>query len=214
MRRSSDAGKIVFRIILLLVCAALAGYFVYSRGSRRAVAGLEEPVQTEAEGTVKLHHDGYDIVLTYRAAYETDALVVHKKNYSSGLTGYLAPVDLALAWGDVAAYNTKIDFHWSQSGRWYFWNVDSYEELAPVGDESDVTRQSANTHIIPANGAVRRKIKRIRRGDRVKLKGYLVDMDAENSKGDKRWWHTSLMRTDMGDGSCEVMYVTDAEIVK
>ena len=213
MGRKEKVSKAVKVLISVVLCGALAFKVVYGMGSRRAVKGLGEPVQIEAEGTAKMRKKGYNVVLTYRAEYEVDALVVHKKDYSSGLSGELAPVDLALSWGDVAAYNTKIDFHWGQSGRWYYWMVDSYEELAPVGDEDDVTCQSANTHIVPANSSIKRKVKRIRRGDHVKLKGYLVDIDAENSSGQTFWWRTSTSRTDSGDGSCEILYVTDVRIV-
>jgi len=59
--------------------------------------------------------------------------------------------------------------------------------------------------MIPANDWVRKKLKKIRRGDIVQLRGQLVDVD-----GDSGWrWRTSLSRNDTGGGSCEIVYLQD-----
>ena len=207
-------GKTVRTILLILVCAALACWFIYNNGRRRAVGGLKDPVQTEAEGTKTLKLNGYDVTITYRAAYDIEALVVHRKKYSgSGLGATLSPVDLALAWGKTAECNTQIDFHWKQSGRFYYWHVNDLDELIPVGDVENVEQSSANCHIIPADAKTGKTVKRIRRGDHIRLKGYLVDIDAVKDDGSTFWWHTSTVRTDTGDGACELIYVTDATII-
>ena len=100
-----------------------------------------------------------------------------------------------------------------QSGRWYFWQVNSYAELSPVGNESDVSRQSANNHLIPSNDEIRKQIAKIKTGDHVIITGYLVDIRAEKDNGDYKIWKTSTSREDVGGGSCEIIYVTGIQIL-
>ena len=208
--------KVLKRVIAITIAILLVGlavwYFVQKNGVRRAIPGIGEPVQEETTGSTTKTVDGYNVTITYKYTYEIEALVVHTKAYDgSSFADKMSPLDAALAWGKVAQYNKKIDFNWSQSGRWYSWHVDDVSVLAPVGGTSYVNEHSANTHLLPSSSTVKDKVKKIRRGDHIRLKGYLVDVDAEKSNGDTYWWHSSTTRTDTGDGACEVMYVTDVE---
>lgn len=211
-----EKKKMIKRIIALSVVTLLIGfgvwYFVQKNGVRRAVAGIGEPVQEETTGGTTKKIDGYDVDITYKYSYDIEALVVRTETYSgSELVDRLSPLDAALAWGKVAEYNTKIDFNWSQSRRWYYWEVSDSSVLAPVGGSAYVNRHSANTHLIPSSATVSDKVKKIRRGDHIRLKGYLVNVDARKSNGETFWWHSSTTRNDTGDGACEVMYVTKVE---
>jgi hypothetical protein len=214
MDRRIKPGKIIFLTLLTVIVGVLAYRFIEGRGVRRGIKGLGEPIQTEAEGSAKKFVNGYEADITFKAEYEIEALVVHTKQYDSKVSGALAPVDLALAWGKTAEYNDRIDFNWSQSGRFYYWHVDDLDDLMPVGDVDNVNWSSSNNHIIPADDSVKRTVLKIRRGDRVKLKGYLVNVYAEDGKGNTFTWNSSTTRTDTGDGACELIYVTKAEIIK
>lgn len=214
MERRIKPRKIIFLTLLTVIVGVLVYRFIEGRGIRRGIKGLGEPVQTEAEGSAKKFISGYEADITFKAGYEIDALVVHTKRYDSKVSGALAPVDLALAWGKTAEYNDRIDFHWSQSGRYCSWHVDDIDELMPVGDVENVERSASNNHIIPADDRIKRTVLKIRRGDRVKLEGYLVDVKAADDKGNTFTWNSSTTRTDTGDGACELIYVTKAEIVK
>ena len=202
-------------IIIISVSAVCYMFYIYGdHGFRNAIEGLPEPEQTEASGSDTKTVDGYGVLITFKYSYKVDALVVHTKPYNgSELSDKLSPVDLGLAWGSVAANNKKIDFHWSQSGRWLYWEVNSVSELAPVGGTDAVHSQFSNNHIIPATSSVKDKVKKIREGDHVKLEGYLVDIYAENSDGAWFEWNSSTSREDTGDGACEVFYVTDIQKV-
>ena len=210
---SRKVSKAVRWIVFLSLVLGGIAYLVYQNGSRRAIRGLSEPIQEDATGSVKIYAGDWKGEAEFKASYEVDALVVHRKKYSGGPDGAFSPVDLALAWGRVAEYNKAIDFHWSQSGRWYMWRTNDLDDLIPVGDVENVDLNSANTHIIPANNEIKKKVLKIRRGDHVKLKGYLVYIEATNGRGETFTWHSSLSREDTGDGACEVFYVTEARIV-
>lgn len=201
--------KIVWAAVIVI---GLAIVLMGSKGKQRAVAGIKDPLQTEAAGQAKMSVDGYDITVNYLYAYDISALVVSIHNYSgSGIGDKLAPRDLALAWGDVAAYNTLVDFHWQQSGRWYSWRVNSDAEIAKVGGIQGVTEHSSNNHLIPADDTVKKQIQKIKVGDYVRIKGYLVNLGGSKPDGTTFYWNSSTTRSDSGAHSCEVIYVTGVE---
>ena len=58
-------------------------------------------------------------------------------------------------------------------------------------------------HLIPANAAVAAELRRVRRDDRVRVDGWLVEAQAADG-----WrWRSSLSREDSGNGACELVYV-------
>jgi len=54
-----------------------------------------------------------------------------------------------------------------------------------------------------------KKIKNLNVNDHIKLIGYLVKVNFDNGT-----WESSLTRTDTGNGACEIMYVTDVEVLE
>ena len=202
-------------IPILLIAAAVI--FLITRphpDKHRAISGLKDPVQKETTGGVKKSLDGYDLTIDFKYTYDIEALVISTKDYSpSNIGNKLSPKDLALAWGPVAQVNDKYDFHWRHGSRFYYWNLDSWDDLERIGGESVVTEHSANCHIIPADDEVKKKVKKMKAGDHIRLKGYLVNIDGSTSDGNTFWWYSSTVRSDSGDGACEVIYVTDAQIL-
>ena len=85
-----------------------------------------------------------------------------------------------------------------QSGRYYFWQA---PRLPIPGRE--ISRYSANMHMIPSSNEIARALKRVRRGQVIQLSGHLVKIEAPDG-----WqWRSSLSRMDTGNGSCEIIYV-------
>ena len=80
-----------------------------------------------------------------------------------------------------------------------------------VGSVSDINRSSSNNHLVPSDSKIRSKIKKIRTGDHIKIKGYLVSIDGLDEDGNTFYWDSSISRDDTGDGACEVIYVTDVK---
>lgn len=202
---------LVYTIAILIFTMSVR--MLFSDGStRRAISGIKDPIQKEADGGTTMELDGYDIDITYMYEYEIEGLVLTTNHhYWFGIDNDLSPIDVGLGWGDVAAYNNVIDFHWSQHCRFLYWKYKSYEDIARVGDEYDVNIQSSNNHLIGSNSSIKRKIKRIHAGDHIKLKGYLVDIYGTKDDGTFFSWTSSTVRDDSGDGACELIYVTDVE---
>ena len=161
-----------FKVLIIGVLFVLVYRAYFDGGHQRAIAGIPDPRQTAASGGIDFPCGDYNVHLDYLYAYDLEALVVSTENYhGSGIGEQLVPKDLALAWGPVAAYNDQIDFHWKQSGRWYFWSTDTYEEIEPVGGTNGVTAGSANNHFIPANDTVLSNIKKVKTGDHIHATG-------------------------------------------
>jgi hypothetical protein len=64
-------------------------------------------------------------------------------------------------------------------------------------------------HFIPASPEVEEKLKKIKKNDQVKFKGYLVKVEAQDG-----WrWTSSTTRNDTGGGACELVLVEDISLL-
>lgn len=156
----------------------------------------EQPRQLDLQPSVFMLDD---YQLTRKAGFEIRARVLSKEAYHLGRAAGLAPFDLALGWGVMSdsAVLDRIDI--SQSARWY---RTKYELPPPVPDQQ-IIANSSNMHMIPAGKSIERSLQKLRTGDIVLLRGYLVDVDHDSG-----WhWRSSMSRTDTGDGACELVFV-------
>ncbi len=169
-------------------------------------------IEVSAEPEQKLVENKEQFVINFNngkfflkpvAEYSISAVVVGKKTYSYGWQAQLAPVDLALAWGNLAEPSSEKYVTFNQSDRWYFFE---YKDNSPLNGLY-ISTHSSNNHIIPANENINLAIKSIKENDKVALKGFLVNAQGKYENMDF-WWITSLSRNDSGDSSCEVFYVT------
>lgn len=160
----------------------------------------KEPLQ---EQTSELPFKKGKFLITPLQYYKLRARVLGKKHYRFSKWADLSPVDLALGW-DVMSSNFYLDqLKIKQARRWYYVK---WGNSAAVSEQK-IFNNSANVHILPANEHVATMVKKFKEGTLVDLQGYLVRVDDEEKN---RWWISSQSRTDRGDGSCEVFYVTQA----
>ena len=161
---------------------------------------LPDPIQKNLSSKqyLELETKAGNIKVELVASYEVHAGVRGRKNYSSDYPSRISPMDLILAWGDLNQPKLIETVKFRQSGRWYYYNLNPD---APV-TVSHVGQHSSNTHIIPANDEVLKKLKTVKENSVVLISGYLVNVIFENGP-----WSTSLSRTDTGDGACEILLV-------
>ncbi len=138
------------------------------------------------------------------ASYSVRARVLSSRRYRYDATAQLAPVDLALGWGPMSDGRVLDKLSISQRGRWYNF---SYSD--EVVSQAEVELCSANTHIIPADDAVRDTVLRAIRGDVVTLEGWLVECEPP---GGGSPWRSSTSRMDTEGGACEIMLVEKAAL--
>lgn len=190
-----------------LVLAILLGLMGITWWQSRPVsqaAGIlapAEPLQTNpvsaASWTFKQH------TITPLAHFELRARVLGAERYRFDRAADLSPVDFALGWGSMSDSRILQAFAIQQRDRWYFWSA----SRMPIS-ASEVIAHSANMHMIPATEAVAKRLLAVKPGQIVELSGQLVRADGKDG-----WhWVSSLSRTDTGDGSCEVVWVEQADV--
>ncbi|HSI84151.1 MAG: hypothetical protein ACAI35_03600 [Candidatus Methylacidiphilales bacterium] len=168
-------------------------------GNSLAVAGA--PVTQHADGTWRKDEFTFRVLQDFAV----EARVLSTARYSADIAARLCPVDLALGWGAMAKPDIIRHFSVHQSGRWYYWQCN--DDL-PI-PQREVEISSANMHLIPSTAELDGKLKSISRGQMIRFSGKLVEVTMENG-----WrWTSSTTREDVGQGSCEVIYVEKLDII-
>lgn len=188
-----------------LMMAACAAYFIYDRAQQRHITFsgpvAETPVQSSTNEPA-MQRAGY--VIEPVANYTVRARVLSVERYRMGREADLSPLDFALGWGPMSDSKVLDRLQISQSNRWYQYR---WSDSPPI-DPSIIVRTSANTHLVPADDAIKTRLLNVRQGATVKLTGYLVNI----RHADGWSWRSSLSRDDSGGGSCELMWVTDVQV--
>jgi hypothetical protein len=189
--------------------ALVLGALIWYQTSRAPVSPAPGELAPQEPGQLALSREEPPIqiqgwTLKPLAWFDIQARVLSKERYTGDFPSPLAPYDLALGWGPMSdtVVLEKLDI--TQSNRNYHWR---YWGTSPI-PEAEITRHSANMHLIPASPAVAETIAAFRIGSVVKLTGYLVEASHPQASHP---WRSSLTREDTGQGSCEIIYVKFAQ---
>lgn len=159
------------------------------------------PVQTDLANPTVVQVD--DFAFTLLADFQLEARILGRRDYRHDDGARLSPIDLALGWGPMARPDVVEEIDISQRGRFYFWEVDRY----PI-ERAAIISNSANMHLIPASPRVFSELKRAEQDRQIRLRGFLVNVDRRDG-----WrWRSSTTRSDSGDGACELILVTAAQV--
>jgi hypothetical protein len=195
-------------IVVVIMAALSQGWRQWEQRAVHPPEGIlapDDPAQTNLNSARPIMLGRW--MLTPRAEYEITARVLSREDYRWDPMAELAPVDLALGWGPMSDSRVLRSMEISQGARFYSWRPITRE--MPI-ESADVTRHSANTHVIPASPLIRSKLARLRsEGQVVRLSGLLVD----GVRDDGAKVRTSLTRRDSGAGACEVLLVQQIEIL-
>lgn len=198
------------RPLALLAAAALALFIFRNPLALELLHHAEAPVpdtardpiqEPDAKAPFELVSSGKRYRLIPRFRWDEAARVMSEEPYRFDSAAGLIPMDWALAWGPVLqpAYAGKL--HLSQTGRFFMWGT------SDAGlDRRAIVAHMANTHIIPATSRLRRAAGCVRKGDDVRLEGWLVDVEGLDDPSFR--WRTSVSREDEGPGGCETVYLT------
>jgi hypothetical protein len=197
----------VIRIALIALAAAALAVYLYEDSAHSTypagVLAPNDPPQTLlAAGPT---WDKGRFHFTARAGFSMQARVLSTERYWFDGPSAVSPVDFAVGWGRVSDQAVVDQIGCGQSGRWYRYWPKGREFPIPAGE---IASHSANMHMIPADEAVLKSLRDVRRGDLISLDGYLVSVE-----GPGGWrWDTSLSRTDTGNGACEIVWVKRLQI--
>jgi len=167
------------------------------------ILAADEPRQTNVSVRDKVQVGRW--TLTVRADYQITARILARERYHFDALSDLVPEDLALGWGPMSDNRILRAIDISQSNRFYYWR----ENVREVLPRNSIITHSANTHVIPGNSMIAKQLARLRPGEVVTLSGELVD----GVRDDGTWIRTSLVRDDTGAGACEVLLVSDVEVL-
>lgn len=187
------------RVIVILLVLAIGLFFIlqekkFTYGPGEVAPG--SPVQNALLNVQPIKMNSYEIQPLAR--FEMEARVLSTKKYYFGHEARLSPLDVVFGWGPMSDESNLDNISILQRNRWYYWSSD---DLAIP--KSKIELNSANMHLIPSNREIRRKMKKIRVGHVVELRGDLVRVTAKDG-----WrWKSSLSRTDTGKGACELIWV-------
>lgn len=155
-------------------------------------------VQTSDASTSEQLDSSYQV--NTLEAYEGQFRVLSRKAYNSGREAQFSPLDVAVGWGEMARPEIYQQIEIKQRNRWYYWQTD----VAPI-PVNQISSQSANMHLVPANAEIAQQLQKIDEDDLVYLKGALIEIKSQDG-----WrWRSSLSRTDTGQGACELMRVDE-----
>ena len=199
-RELAAAAALLITVAVAFAWQWLAAPSAIARGP--GVVAPRAPLQLplDREGPV-FEKDGFRVAAV--ASFELEARVIRSKAYCCTGPDRLAPIDVVFGWGRVSDESVleRIDFR--QSGRLYLWR---YEGASPIPPR-EIEVSSANMHLIPATDAVGRRLERLRPGNVVTLRGYLVVV----TRYDGFVWRSSLTRADTGNGAGELLWVEELE---
>ncbi len=192
-------NKILFFVLLSFVLLMWLKEDSIDLGS--GVLAPNEPLQEKISMQKSFAFKKYTI--TPLANFKVKAKVLSRENYTSGREAELSPTDLALGWGRMSDKTVTQEVDIWQSGRWFRWKT----QKLPI-PKREIERHSANMHMLPKDEHVAQALKKVRKGDIVVIKGYLVKVDARDG-----WhWISSLSRSDTGNGACEVVFLEEISV--
>lgn len=219
MRERAPGLRKLARVVLPAAALVFAASLIFKNRLPEPAACLEPlldgPVQTE-EGVpepfeVTRRNVTYTVTPLY--AYELSGLVVSYHHSSSFIdiahkqwNDYLNTKDICVIWGrniETGVYR-RMTFR-NRDFTCYYRYPD--QETGALFTESCLS----NNHLLPGDTQVADAVLRARKGDQIRLKGWLV---AYGVKGAPYARRSSVSRNDRGNGACEVVYVNEFEILK
>lgn len=170
---------------------------------------LNPPLQEATEREpFEFAYKGHTVRVRPVADYELWGLVVSHNNIRSIADIYhdsssVDTKDLCVVWGSnlQSGELARVEF---ESGPWTCYY--RYPEgVRFVGSEM------SNNHLVTDDEALRSALAGIRIGDQIHVKGALVDYQVDDWRD--FWRRSSRVRTDGGNGACEVLFFDEIEVL-
>lgn len=166
--------------------------------------GIPAPEAPLQSSTPPEHWVRGDYRFSAVARYELRGRMIKSHEYWFDRESKIAPLDFTMAWSKASDQSVQDAISVSLWGRYYRWSAQSAN--LPVSAQT-ISENMANMHLIPSSPAVLKELRNVSRGSLVTLKGYLVNVEAD----DGYRWTSSLSRRDSGPGACELMWVESVE---
>lgn len=178
----------------------------------------KEPVQSELpvnqkDKVIVTNLGKYEYRLTPLYNYELEGLIVTDYNSDNWLDvrhqddpGNIK--DICVIWGENILNGSyrQVKFSSGEFTCYYRWEKSLETPFYP--------QYLSNNHLIPQNERVAEEIKKSKIGDQVRVKGFLANYEVRVNGREIFKRNTSTVRDDSRNGACEIIYVTEFEILK
>ncbi|HEX4329685.1 MAG TPA: hypothetical protein VH105_23060 [Burkholderiales bacterium] len=178
---------------------------------------LEEPEQRPTrDKPFDTNVSGVQYTVAPRFTYDISGLVV-SLHHSDAWWDYahkewndhINIADLCVVWGE----NVRRDAYRQASYTHTQWECWWQTGALPPGKGFDGTALS-NNHVVTNDAAIAHVLREVKVGDEVRMRGYLIDYTTYTDGRVAGMRKTSIVRTDDGEGACEVVWVQELEIVR
>jgi hypothetical protein len=176
----------------------------------------EEPRQVEVQKPpLRTEVKGMQYSIQPRYSYDLYGLVVSLHDSDSWWDyahrewgDHVNVVDFCVVWGENirrAAYQSLE--YWND--QWTCWVKADSDAAWKAFDPTAVS----NNHLVTDDPRIARELRKVRIGDQVHFRGYLVDYSVVRNGATDTPRVSSTVRNDSGNGACEVVYVEDFEVL-
>jgi hypothetical protein len=219
MKEKAPGVKPVARVLLPTAALAfVASLFLRDRLPAKGLILeplLQNPIQSDVgvPGLFETTRKKVDYVVTPLFSYELWGLIVSSHDASSFIdishkqwNDFLNTKDVCVIWGrnvETGVYK-RMRFR-NRDFTCYYRYPD--REAAELFTENCLS----NNHLLPDGPLVAAAVKKARKGDQVRVKGWLASYGVKGAPYQRK---SSTVRNDRGNGACEVVYVTEFEILR
>ncbi len=131
------------------------------------------------------------------APFQGDFRILGSKTYNNDEQAKFSPIDYAVTRGLFIAPEIASQIQFSQYDRYLNWQM-----ARPPVPPKLAMQLVSNMHIIPGNPEVAKEIKKVKRGDLVRISGNMVEIKDKNLV-----WTSAIGWDGYGDGACKLIQV-------
>lgn len=218
--KTGKKEKLLRRVLLIgMLCAVSARYKAtqelkeWPQDSDIRQETLTEPQQTETtEEPFIFEYRGREFLVEPVQDYELSGLVVSHNDIHSWFDMYhnsrsVDFKDLCVVWGANVSTGIYKEADYSSAPWTCFYHPKSFE-----ANERFFHSKLSNNHILSDSSSVRDAVMGAGVGDQIHLRGKLINYAPKEHPTNYR--KSSLVRTDTGNGACEVLFVDSFAITK
>ena len=219
MRDKAPGLRRLAKVILPAAALAFAiSFFMRNRLPDKSLIFeplLQNPVQTKVSvsGPFDVTRKKVTYTVTPLFSYELWGMIVSYHDSASFIdvshklwNDYLNTKDICVIWGKNVETGVYERMRFKNRDFTCFYRY-------PDRETGDLFTEDclSNNHLLPADPFVAAAVQKARQGDQVHFKGWLVSY---GQKGAPYSRGSSTVRDDRGNGACEVVYVTEFEILR
>lgn len=171
-----------------------------------ALAGFSAQAQQTSEFNIAngLAPASTDQKVSVLKPFSGEFRILGSKVYTDDAQARFSPIDYAVTRGLFTEPEIARQISINQYDRFLNWKM-AKPPIAP----KLATELVSNMHIIPANPEIAKVIKQVKRGDLVRIKGELVQVNAKDLV-----WKSALDWKGIGDGACKLIRVDSIQWVE